>query len=566
MTEDLARELEQIPVGTIPNDYAALKTLIQTLPAPLSPEIRSAIAGTTAVADPGGQGVTPLVGAQIGSESGASVGVVGELFYGNANLIENPLIEGPVMPTWLPIPAGSDNGILWAASWYAGYVNNGGATPDLSPLDIGLLYFRWNTDDNPFNSSVVGVDLPGSGSGAVDYTVYATGYPIWSPYADPALSYLTASAKIAPYGLGNQADCTKFRVRMEIVRGSSTVYAGEWFDMLAHSTSYSTFRITAAAPRPTDGWYSYSWRWRMRIDYARPTAASGDDHLYWGEPSLALSATQSPPPFSPIVGKWVPENLNSYDDAANMGVQIGNGVIKLLPSGNSNAARLRGIGSGWIGLDSTNGTDPGALSIGGGSGASEGAQIDLEGNGAAQDWHIDNYAGVLRMFGGSSVQLAVQDSVPEVIAYNNLRVDGGLATGGRWAAWPGNVTNWYARLCSGYLVNQWENNSISGKIHTRNEIYYVDLLVNSDSGANVQPQVNLKVKKLIGTGTVLYVVVTGVSPIRWELWAKQANAYVETIWYPTHFHAYGSGAVDPLNTHDYQSSLPSGTQYNETTW
>lgn len=321
MTDDLSRDIERIEVPSIPNDYASLKALIQTLPAPLSPEIRSASSGQTNTQSPGvttaAQTAGVMGGVPPGMESGASIGVVSEIFYGNSNILNNPLLN-------TTDPGGDNFGTTntpFAHYWQGKYVLNSGSAPYYIGTD--QLYQRTQTDSNPLNSTLMEMNLEAS-AGPTDITAYI--YPTVgvSPDTDLAYPFLVASCKIGWWGATVRPNTTKFQIRMEIVDGTGAVTAGPWFDMMPISGQGSVHRISVAMAKPTAGWSSsvkYPYLWRMRIDWAYNQAESPPkgDWFVWGEPSLAWSATQAPPPFAPIISSWVPNvfSARNFGDAGS---------------------------------------------------------------------------------------------------------------------------------------------------------------------------------------------------------------------------------------------------------
>lgn len=302
MSDDLTRDLEQIDVPAIPNDYAALKSLIQTLPAPLGPEVRSAATGQTTTQTPGvtsaAQTVGVMGGVPPGMESGASIGVVSELFYGSSNMLTNPSIDAIsniTIPTTLT---------KFAYGWECQYVLNSGSAPGTN-LQIDLTYSRFSRADNPLNSAMSGLYFPAVA--AWDGTVYIRGqFSIGSGY-DNELPFLTASVKVGRYNDINSAGVTKMRARMEILV-DGVVFAGEWYDLLTLSNKGTIVRLSAAVSRPGGGWWASNYRWRLAIEYARANS-TGSDYMFWGEPVLAYASSQSPVPYTPMLAGWYPDEL-----------------------------------------------------------------------------------------------------------------------------------------------------------------------------------------------------------------------------------------------------------------
>ncbi len=352
MTDDLSSELEAIAgsVPPIPNDYAALRSLIQNLPPPLAPDIRSAATGQVATTDPGltaaSQIANSLTGTSLGTESGASIGVVSELFYGNSNMLVNPLFE----LTNASFPNVDTTGVEQPYGWIVKYVLNSGLAPTTPPAFYPL-YNRDVSNDNPLNSALMEMDLRADAGHAVDYTMYLYPKWAWTPSIDSALPYLVAALKVTLWGttLETSPAATTFRARMEIVDATddTTIRAfGPWLNLSVLDGTFDVVRLSAPLPRPAGGYYGTDgpFRWRLRVDYARPTAAAGIDVLFLGEPSLALASTQAPPPFSPIIAKWSPNYL-SLPLAGDTQGRVQVDVSSYNPSTGQGRVRLGGGGS-----------------------------------------------------------------------------------------------------------------------------------------------------------------------------------------------------------------------------
>jgi len=324
--QDLGGELAQSAPAAIPSNFSYLQSLIQQLPAPLAPDIKAAASGQSSLADQAQSAsqalAQGLVGANIGTESGASIGgYQGELFYGNANVLTNPLIDSiGNFDAW------SASETQWAGDWYGKWGIISGDNPVASS---GILYVRDDPDDNPFNSAIVEHDMTALAGDHVH--CYFFHYPLyWVPNIDPGLAYLVASAKVTLHGATIDSHTTTFRVRAEIVQagfaGTSSPYAtGPWLDLTSVDPS-QTYRISAAFPRPSAGWWSDSYQMVIRTEWECDNSAGGTnvgDVLYFGEPSFALAASQSPPPFAPIIAKWVPAMVKVDDQTGEPMFQIG---------------------------------------------------------------------------------------------------------------------------------------------------------------------------------------------------------------------------------------------------
>jgi len=347
MTDDLARDLaadlDKIAIPPIPNDYALLKSLIQSLPSPLTPEIRSAITGSLNTVSPSltaaAQTQSVMAGVPIGSESGSAIGVVSEIFYGNSNLLANPLLEATD-------PSGDNfatTNTPFANGWQGKYVLNSGSVPSFIGTD--QLYQRGVANDNPLNSTIMEMWLEAS-AGATDVTAYIYPSAPFNPSTDIALPFLVASIKVGWWGNTVRPHTTKFQIRMEIVDDDGAL-AGPWFDMKAVSGSGTIHRISVAKPKPAGGWSSslkYPYLWRMAINWAydqAETPAKGD-WFVWGEPSLAWASTQAPPPFAPIIGGWVPSALRArnYGDISDR-LSVHSGGLSIFPGSGGGYSLIR---------------------------------------------------------------------------------------------------------------------------------------------------------------------------------------------------------------------------------
>lgn len=308
MTDDYAAELDAIAgsVPSLPSSFAELRSLIQSLPSPLAPEVRSAQQGQVSTTEPGTsaqQIATALAGGQVGTESGAVLGVVSEIFYGNANALGNPLFDD-CETTGVALGVGATD---WGWDWRGHYVLNAGALPATPAL--AYRYDGRSGSENPFNSSSSEIDVFGAGGGATDLTAYIYPRNLFNPIFDTALPYLVASVKVHRLGTTNDANTTTFRARMEILQAGVLAASGPWFDLSALNGTYDVVRLSTALALPASI-LAVTFTWRLRIDVVK-SSAGGLESLWIGEPSLALASTQASPPFAPIIGKWKPSELRT---------------------------------------------------------------------------------------------------------------------------------------------------------------------------------------------------------------------------------------------------------------
>lgn len=306
MTDDLSLDLERVAssVPAIPNDYAALRSLIQSLPVPLAPEMRSASAGSIAPASPGMSSASQIggsmVGGAIGEQSGA---IIGTTTYpiAFANMLVNPLLESAgdldvnMAATSTP----------WGQGWSHHYVLHSGSAPI---VQIGDDYKRSEPGSNEFHSALCYLGAGGA-AGAFDITTYLTADSWW------ALGYATApfmgaGVVIIGYSIPSFNVLTN-TVWLEILDGLGAVVASSpVFDLKANAGSMQPVRLTAVNSKPGDGWDVRKFRLAMRV-----TTNSGfypNAGFAFADPILAMSFSASTPPFSPALGKWMPSEVTAY--------------------------------------------------------------------------------------------------------------------------------------------------------------------------------------------------------------------------------------------------------------
>lgn len=330
LSDDLSAVAGEVP--GIPGSYSYLRSLIDALPAPLSPDIRSAATGQVNTAEPGttaAQIASSMTGQAPGSESGASLGVVSELYYANSNLLDNPTMQG--MDSAAAVTIGTlawPSSTYWADSWQARYVLNSGSAP--SPLTANFLDSRLQANGfHPFNSAAMYVDWQNP-TGASDITVTIFPSDAVQVFYETELPYLTAAFKVWSQGATADANTTKFRVHVELwdANGGGTLLAtGPTFDFLAHPGDWNTYRVSVAYALPASISGAYAFQPRLVIEWAK-SSAGGFEDLAIGEPVFALSSTQLPPPYSPIVGRWVPSMLRVYNPGEaqpRMALGVGSG-------------------------------------------------------------------------------------------------------------------------------------------------------------------------------------------------------------------------------------------------
>ena len=309
MSDDLDRLLEQAAgeVGGFPNTFSELRGLIQSLPSPLAPDIRSATTGQVNTVEPATaaqQVASSLAGGAPGSESGASLGVVSEIYYANANVLNNPLLAG--MDSATPVNIGLA-ATAWAEQWEATYVLNSGVAP--ATIQIGLVDDRFQANGfHPLNSHAPYWEI-GGGAAAFDVTLTIQPRNSWQMFFDTNLAYLVAAMKTTSFGAAIDANTTTLQTWVEVydANGGGTILASSpVIDWLARGGDDNVYRQSAAASPGTAAAFQFKIRYRIRV---AKNSAGGSESMTFGEPVLALASTQAPPPFSPIVARWLPSWL-----------------------------------------------------------------------------------------------------------------------------------------------------------------------------------------------------------------------------------------------------------------
>ncbi|HEY6014474.1 MAG TPA: hypothetical protein VIU37_10715, partial [Candidatus Limnocylindrales bacterium] len=293
----------------MPSSFQQLRSLLQSLPAPLPPEIRSAITGQVSTSEPGTQQAqiaSTMTGSAPGSESGAALGVVSEIYYANSNLLDNPTFAGMNAAAAVAItPALTD--VDWAERWQAFYVLNSGVAPTVT---IELIDDRFQANGfHPFNVNLPFVKVV-PGAGAFDATVVIHPRSSWQQFFDTQLAYVTAAMKASTMGGVHDANTTVMQTWVELwdTNGGGTLLATspviDWLDPAINVDS--VYRQTAFDPSTFAATYAYQMRFCFRV---AKSSAAGWEGMNFGEAVMALTTTQAPPPFSPIIGRWRPSSV-----------------------------------------------------------------------------------------------------------------------------------------------------------------------------------------------------------------------------------------------------------------
>jgi hypothetical protein len=380
------RDLDSIAgsIPGMPGSYAQLQSLLQSLPSALPPDVRSAITGQVNAAEPGttqAQIASSMTGQAPGSESGASLGVVSEIYYANANLLNNPIMAA--MDTSGAAVAVGAVASYFADDWQIKYTLNSGAAPTIT---VALNDTRFAPNGfHPFNSHqpYIGFSAP---LGASDATISIFPANSWQQFFDTELNYLTAAFKTWGGGFNVDANTTVFQTWVEMwdtngagaLLGSSPVI--NWMDP-AIAASDSVFRQTVAVVSASVAAFAYQPRLMIRI---AKNSAGGSEFMNFGEAVMALASTQSPPPYSPIIARWIPSFLraknpgdaqsrfeaginNEGQETATTFPQVGFGA----GGGATKDIRIRRTGSAILRIENPNGPARASLELV--AGASPGA-------------------------------------------------------------------------------------------------------------------------------------------------------------------------------------------------
>lgn len=306
---DIARIGSSLP--EIPNSFGELRALIARLPSPTPPDVKSARAGTAdslVVSSFGSSGAqSPLSGPPIGQDSGSGIGILPQLFYGKSNALDDPMMRNVGTQAFTAA-------LTTLGNWRCMYVLNSGGLPATKNLNG-----RSDTVFDSFsvlNSDVTGVATSGYVAGDVTYLVQSRySYP-----TPPAAPYMLASVRLALINGFSVAftNITSATVQIEAIDGvSSAVLASSTpFDFKAWALANqegSEVRLTA--PYLNNGVHP-DLRWQLRYRVVS-TGAGASIELLFGEPQLAASSTELPPPFSPVVGPWNANRLETFGFTAS---------------------------------------------------------------------------------------------------------------------------------------------------------------------------------------------------------------------------------------------------------
>lgn len=218
-------------------------------------------------------------------------------FYGQTNLLRDPSLEqfedvSDILTT--------EN--TWGA-WRAKYVLDAGSAP--ANKTIGRHFFR-GSDYDPFNSDIVQLSLQSLASGTSTWYVYpATGFVADASVA--TLPYLVASVRVGDFGLtlNTLTNITSITVTLQIIDASDNVEAeSQALDFKAMVGRRPEIQQLVAAFTPG----AETYRWRLKVVLVA-SGTGGAVRVKFGEPMLHYAYSPDPTPFSPVIGRWVPDAL-----------------------------------------------------------------------------------------------------------------------------------------------------------------------------------------------------------------------------------------------------------------
>lgn len=355
----LARELEQVAnqLPEIARPYDQLRALLHSLPAGRPPVIHSARAGTPVAKDPTAIGVggtnSALTGPPPGFDSGAQIGILPQLFFGQSNAINDPEMADLINVT----PVGVAENTL--GSWFAKYVVNSGVVA--VGRSVYVNYNHGDTFDNPFNSHDGEYKISAIDAAPSDVEYYLRS-GTWSPANVPGQTgglLVVGALRVTHIILNTVTNVTSCQVQLQLIDQTNAViasgYAVEWTTI-----PYTGMRqLTVSTPHVP--FRSYRLRLKIRVI---ATGTGGILNVDFGEPQLSFSTTERPPPYTPLIGgNWQPQYLRFTQNLASFD------VIDIRRNSNGDVGpRLVVDGDGKIKVGSGAETTPSILLARGGAG------------------------------------------------------------------------------------------------------------------------------------------------------------------------------------------------------
>lgn len=328
--DQLTADLEAIgrSLPDIPSTFGELRSLIERLNSPTLPNIKSARSGvaTDVAVSAFGSGQSALAGDPVGADSGAALGVVSQLFYGKANLLDDPTIDGftgqnPI-PVTTPAPTTLD-------TWKTWYLLNSGTAPASRGAVVSL---NRASNQNPYNSQAITL-LTGTWGAAGSIDMFFQNVNALTPSA--VWPYVVGAARFGRDVTNmNLTNLTSITAWVEIVDGSGVVQATSTpLDFLAFysaNVAGATKLLSAAWSPPLAN--PTFLRIRLRVVVSGAGAAATRVNV--GEPQLIASTIEVPPPFAPILAEWNPTQLanNGIGTAINVRDTAGHTVITVAPT------------------------------------------------------------------------------------------------------------------------------------------------------------------------------------------------------------------------------------------
>lgn len=301
--EQHLRELEAI-ANSLPADpfgMGRLRLLLGTLPSPTQPEVKSAREGLPDQA-PGGSGIGQALSltsnALPGGESGAVIGVAPELFYGQSNLVPNPALEGIVDALGIATTTTPT-----MVDWHGFYVLNSGSITSIEQF-VGAIHGEEST---AFSSGMPSWIINSDGTNAYDLDLYFE-HPNSVLLQDmPVIGHLVGAFRVWNIIAASAMTTLEATVQIFDVTDAQVIAESEPLNIKT-ADSYTTRINTFIAATDVDP--SHPVRLILHFHAVKPAGTGFDPFVMWGEPILAFSSTQSPPPFAPNTARWEPRSLS----------------------------------------------------------------------------------------------------------------------------------------------------------------------------------------------------------------------------------------------------------------
>lgn len=308
MTDDfsatLPRDIERIAstVPAMPSEYGYLRSLLASIPSPLSPEIRQARATPTAVDlssfSAAAQLGDRLAGAGVGDQSGASVGRYPEVFYGQGNGLVDPTFETiPVLTG--PVAAGPG----WSAigpHWEGRFTLNSGVAPTVD-------WASWTARENGvrgFSSAVSRLSVAPSGVNAYNVKVELQNT---APFSPDDTDFTTLIGAIRAYRTAADPNGTGTITLQLVNSATGAVLASS--SPLDYGATDQVTRLSARLFDSAAALVAVDYYLRIVFDLVHTAGGGASISFYLAEPQIGFSSNELPPPYTPLVAKWIPNRL-----------------------------------------------------------------------------------------------------------------------------------------------------------------------------------------------------------------------------------------------------------------